>query len=134
SWRNNLEVMSSTSPAIDIYTLEETRQFFEDIIVGSSTSKSYMIVDKDAHKKIGITSLIHMDTKNRNAECIIDIGEKDYWGKGYGQEALSLLLDFGFLELNLHRISLRVFSFNQRAVNLYKRIGFIEEGISREAL
>lgn len=42
-----------------------------------------MIVDKESKKPIGITSLINIDYKNRNAECIIDIGDKKSWGKGY---------------------------------------------------
>lgn len=92
-----------------------------------------MIEDKNKDNAIGIISIIQIDQKNRNAECIIDIGEKDYWGKGYGREAL-ILLDYAFLELNLHRISLRVFAFNERAVALYNRIGFKTEGISRQAL
>lgn len=72
--------------------------------------------------------------QNRNAECIIDIGEKECWGKGYGREALQLLLDYAFLELNLHRVSLRVFSFNEKAIRLYERLGFKDEGRSRQSL
>ncbi|AUJ24140.1 Spermidine N(1)-acetyltransferase [Virgibacillus dokdonensis] len=78
--------------------------------------------------------MINIDQKNRNAECIIDIGEKDYWGRGVGKEALKLLLDYAFLELNFHRVSLRVFSFNERAIQLYRKLGFKQEGVSRQAL
>ncbi len=91
-------------------------------------------MDKDNEIPIGIVSLINMDYKNRNAECIIDIGEKEYWGQGYGSKGLKLLLDFVFYEINLHRVSLKVFSFNDRAIRLYNRIGFQEEGKSRQSL
>ncbi|SHI68162.1 Acetyltransferase (GNAT) domain-containing protein [Lutispora thermophila DSM 19022] len=47
---------------------------------------------------------------------------------------MKLLLDYGFLELNLHRIYLRVFSFNSRAIKLYEKLGFKQEGISREVI
>lgn len=134
SWRNDLEVMRSTSPFLDMFTVEETRDFVNHVILGSSSSKSYMILDKETQKPIGLTSLIQIDMKNRNAECIIDIGEKDFWGKGYGKEALKLLLNYAFGEMNLHRVSLRVFSFNERAINLYESIGFIQEGRSRQFL
>lgn len=134
TWRNDTEVMYSTNPFLDLYTLEETKGFFEMVILESKTAKSYMVEEIDSGKTIGITSLINIDYKNRNAECILDIGEKDYWGMGYGKEALTLLLDYAFLELNLHRISLSVFSFNNRAIRLYTGIGFVEEGISRQAL
>ncbi|MED4174038.1 GNAT family protein, partial [Halalkalibacterium halodurans] len=76
----------------------------------------------------------YIDYKNRNAECIIDIGEKTYWGKGYGFEALRLLLNYAFLEMNLHRVSLRVFSFNKKAIRLYEKLGFKHEGTSRQCL
>lgn len=102
AWRNDIEVMRTTNPFLDVYPLEATRQFVEQIILGSSSAKSYMIIEKELNSPIGITSLINIDYKNRNAECIIDIGEKDYWGKGYGSEGLKLLLDYAFLEMNLH--------------------------------
>ncbi|OUQ86314.1 GNAT family N-acetyltransferase [Brevibacillus brevis] len=134
TWRNDEEVMRTTNPSMDVYTWEETNGFVNQVILHASSSKSYMIVDSQTNRPIGITSLIQIDLKNRNAECIIDIGEKEYWGKGYGREALKLLLDYAFLEMNLHRVSLRVFSFNERAIKLYERLGFKQEGISRQFL
>lgn len=134
SWRNDMDVMVSTNPSLDIYSLEETRQFVESVILRSTSSKSYIICHKESERPIGITSLINIDPKNRNAEFIIDIGEKGFWGQGYGNEAMQLLLRYAFLELNLHRVSLRVFSFNERAIHLYKKIGFEQEGVSRQSL
>ncbi|MGE8203868.1 GNAT family N-acetyltransferase [Heyndrickxia sp. NPDC080065] len=133
-WRNDMEVMHSSNPFLDTYDIEETKDFVNHIILGSSSSKSYIIMDKESDTPIGITSLINIDYKNRQAECIIDIGEKSYWGKGIGTEALTLLLNYAFLEMNLHRVSLRVFSFNDKAINLYKRLGFKHEGTSRQSL
>jgi len=133
-WRNDIDVMQTTAPLLDVYTIEETEDFVNKTILGSSSSKCYLIVDKQSDKPIGITSLIKIDYKNGNAECIIDIGEKEVWGKGYGSEAMKLLLDYGFQEMNLHRIYLRVFSFNSRAIKLYEKLGFKQEGISREAI
>lgn len=134
TWRNDVEVMRTTNPSMDVYTWEDTNGFVNQIILHASSSKSYMIVDSQTNRPIGITSLIQIDLKNRNAECIIDIGEKEYWGKGYGREALKLLLDYAFLEMNLHRVSLRVFSFNEKAIKLYEKLGFKQEGISRQFL
>jgi diamine N-acetyltransferase len=132
-WRNDLSVMSSTSPILDVYSLSETEEFCRSVL-GAPGSKSYVIVEKSRDQPIGITSLVRIDTANRNAECIIDIGEKEYWGQGYGAEALRLLLRYAFLELGLHRVCLRVFSFNTRAIRLYKKLGFQEEGRLRESL
>jgi RimJ/RimL family protein N-acetyltransferase len=132
-WRNDLDVMYNTNPSLDVYTLESTEDFVEQVILGSSTAKSYIITETETETPIGIVSLIHIDYKNRNAECIIDIGEKNYWGKGYGSEGMKLILDYAFYELNLHRVSLRVFSFNERAIRLYTKMGFRKEGQSRES-
>ncbi|GGF13789.1 acetyltransferase [Halobacillus andaensis] len=127
SWRNNEEVMRYTNPSLDKYTFSETQEFVEKI-TQSPTSKSYMIELIQSRKPLGITSLINIDYKNRNAECIIDIGEHEYWGNGYGKEALQLLIKYSFVELNLHKVYLRVFSFNDRAISLYEKMGFRIEG------
>lgn len=134
SWRNDTRVMETTNPHMDVYAPEDTDAFVRSVILGSSSSKSYIIGDADTETPIGIMSLISIDYKNRNAELIIDIGEPDYWGKGYGQEALQILLHYAFNELNLHRLSLRVFDFNERAIRLYSKIGFKQEGVMKEAL
>lgn len=133
-WRNDMTVMYSTNPSLDVYPLETTREFVEQVILGNDIAKSYLMIEKENEVSIGIVSLANIDYKNRNAECIIEIGEKEYWGKGYGSEGLKLLLDYAFYELNLHRISLRVFSFNDRAIHLYTKLGFKKEGRSRESL
>ena len=134
SWRNDVDVMKTTSPSLDLNSLNETRHFVENIILNSTSSKSYIIEEIEGNTAIGVTSLINIDPKNRNAECIIDIGEKGVWGKGYGTEALKILLEYAFLELNLHRVSLRVFSLNEKAIHIYNKLGFMKEGVIRESL
>ncbi len=62
----------------------------------------------------------------------IGIGERENWGKGIGGEAMTLALDFAFRELNLHRVQLTVFEYNERAIALYERLGFVREGVCRE--
>ncbi|MBM3238455.1 GNAT family N-acetyltransferase [Candidatus Poribacteria bacterium] len=62
----------------------------------------------------------------------IAIGNSQNWGKGYGYEAMQLALRFAFDELNLHRVQLTVFSYNERAIALYEKLGFQREGVYRE--
>jgi RimJ/RimL family protein N-acetyltransferase len=62
------------------------------------------------------------------AEVAIGIGEREYWGKGYGSDAMGILLRFGFQELNLHRIALSAFEYNPRAIRSYEKVGFKREG------
>jgi RimJ/RimL family protein N-acetyltransferase len=62
----------------------------------------------------------------------IGVGDREQWGKGYGSEAMELILRYGFNELNLHRIQLTVFQYNERAIALYEKLGFQREGVYRE--
>ena len=71
---------------------------------------------------------------HRTAEMGIMLGNPKYQRKGYGMEAINLLLDYGFSFLNLRNISLNVFEYNEVAYNLYKKIGFKEAGRLRKAV
>lgn len=64
----------------------------------------------------------------------IGIGEAHNRGQGYGREAMELALQFAFHELNLHRVCLTVFSYNEAALQLYEKLGFVQEGTYREHL
>lgn len=64
----------------------------------------------------------------------IVLGEREYWGKGYGTDAMRVILRYAFMELNLQRVSLNVFEYNPRARRSYEKAGFKEEGRCREFL
>ena len=61
----------------------------------------------------------------------ISIGERDYWGRGYGSEAVRLAVQYAFLELNLRRVSLGLHDYNERALKAYEKVGFKLEGRTR---
>jgi len=82
---------------------------------------------------IGGCGFAGFDRKNQNAEVGIFIGVKSLWGQGLGQDILTTLVDYGFQQLNLHRIYLRVFAGNERAVRAYEKVGFKHEGRFRES-
>jgi len=84
-------------------------------------------------KLIGNCGIHKIDWKNRVGECGIIIGEKSEQSKGYGIEAMELLINYGFNTLNLNRLQLSVYDFNIPAIKLYKKVGFIEEGRKRKA-
>ncbi|MEW5988305.1 MAG: GNAT family protein [Chloroflexota bacterium] len=75
-----------------------------------------------------------VDWKNGNAWVGIGIGEREYWGRGYGTEAMKLALRYAFSELNLHRVTLGVFEYNTRAQRSYEKAGFKVEGRIRGEL
>lgn len=77
---------------------------------------------------IGICALFNTDQIARTCELGITIGIKEYWGIGYGREAVALLLDYAFRNQNVHRVFLRVHGRNERAIRSYKAVGLVEEG------
>ncbi|HOQ99434.1 MAG TPA: GNAT family protein [Anaerolineae bacterium] len=83
---------------------------------------------------IGNTGLHRVDWRNRHATLGIALGEKAYWGRGYGSDAVRTMLRFAFDELNLHRVELEVFDYNRRAQRCYEKAGFRLEGTRRQAL
>ncbi len=82
---------------------------------------------------IGNCGLFHLEWVNREVELGIMIGDKTVWDKGYGTEAVTLLLKHAFETLNLNRVYLRVFSSNARARRSYEKVGFVPEGTLRSA-
>lgn len=89
---------------------------------------------KDDGRLIGTFHIEEIEWPHRAAWFSIGIGAPDARGKGYGREALALAIDFAFNDLNLHRLSLTVFDYNQAAIRLYKRLGFTHEGTFRQYL
>ena len=82
---------------------------------------------------IGNIGLHDIQTENRRALLGIIIGEKAYWGQGYGTDAIRALLGWAFGYLNLNRVSLTVYEYNDRAIRCYEKSGFRHEGSMREA-
>jgi RimJ/RimL family protein N-acetyltransferase len=83
---------------------------------------------------VGMLSIYSIEWAHRVAWISIGIGDRGYWGKGYGFDAMRIGLDFAYNELNLHRVQLTVFEYNTRAAALYERLGFKREGTFRESL
>ena len=92
----------------------------------------YAMVLNDGDVLIGSISLQNIDHLNRNAFLSIFIGEEEQRNKGYGAEAIRLILDYGFKTLNLHNIMLSVHAENYAGINCYKKVGFREAGRRRE--
>jgi RimJ/RimL family protein N-acetyltransferase len=90
------------------------------------------IVVRQSDQLIGVLGLHQLDNRNRHALFGITIGDKNAWNKGYGTEATELVLRFAFRTLNLHRVWLHVYEFNERAQHVYEKIGFRTEGRLRQ--
>ena len=129
-WINDIEVSENLGNYSQMVSLPMEQKFLEEL---STKGHNYAIVLNDGDELIGNISFMDIDNVNRSAMIGLFIGEKENRNNGYGSEALSLLLDYGFKTLNLHNVMLSVHSDNDRAIACYKKVGFREVGRRREA-
>lgn len=128
-WYNDIDISIPESNVYDVISKENTFGSIEWYL--ENDQLIFTITDKSSGKSIGIIEL-ETDSESRTGSFGIIIGEKEYWGRGYGMEATLLILDYAFNTLNINNMMLGVYAFNKRAFSLYKRIGFKEIGRKRE--
>lgn len=133
-WFNDTEVIQYLNLYLPMTEMAEEKYIEELGTTRSRTDAVFVIevLEDNSSKPIGNIGLHSISPKDHNATFGIAIGEKDYWSRGYGTEAARLLINYGFEQLNLHRISSFAVAFNERGIRLHKRVGFKEEGRQRE--
>lgn len=113
--------------------LEE--RWFEERLEHHGRDRWHFVICRLADDRpVGVIDLHEIDPHNGSAGLGIVIGSPDDTGQGYGSDALRAILRFGFGELRLERVWLDVYDFNERARQLYERVGFVHEGTLRHAL
>jgi len=132
-WLNDPEVTRYTETGAFPSTAEDLENFYRSV-TGSRNDVIFAVVDKESGRHIGNVKLGPIQWVYRCATFGILIGEKDFWGKGAGEEATRLMVEYGFQRLNLHRIDLGVFAEHEAAVRCYEKVGFKVEGRMREDL
>ena len=110
-------------------TLAEVTEFFDNL--AKDRGQLNFAIEADG-RFIGDCGLHGFDQRSGVAELGIGIGDRAYWGRGYGREAVALLVDWGFRMHNLRKIWLTVYASNERAIRSYQAAGFVEEGRQRE--
>lgn len=130
SWANDTELNAKMLRILPVTQFDQEK-WFQDI-VSNPAKKVFTVKLQDGDEHIGNTGLYHIDWIHRRAEFWILLGEKEYWGKGFGSEVVSLMQHFAFRNLNLNRLYLNVGKNNSPALGLYKKLGFIEEGVLKE--
>ncbi|UZQ50692.1 GNAT family N-acetyltransferase [Clostridium kluyveri] len=112
-------------------SLEELKSTIKNL-KESSDKFIFAVNSIKQNKIIGITGFENILWNNGTATIYIGIGDDAFRGHGIGQESLYLTMEFGFQELNFHRIQLTVLSYNTPAIKLYEKLGFKKEGTYRE--
>jgi RimJ/RimL family protein N-acetyltransferase len=97
-------------------------------------SIEFIIRTLEDDKPIGFVELDGISWHNGNSWVGIGIGDRDFWDKGCGTDAMRILARYAFEQLGLHRLTLNVFSYNLRGLHVYEKIGYQVEGRSREAI
>lgn len=130
-WMNDEEITAYTESRFKPQSIEQLKEYVAKIY-GDSNSIFLAIIDKDTDKHIGNIKLGNINWIHRFGDIGIIIGEKSFWGKGYGSEAIKLLTVYSFNKLNLHRIWAGCYELNKGSIAAFKKIGFKEEGILRK--
>lgn len=132
-WLNDPEITQFLTVYRPLTRMEE-EDWLENLKNRKDTIHLSIVISEedDSGKLIGNCGIHNIDWKNRFGEVGIMIGEKEYHNQGYGAEAMELLLEYVFNTVNLNRIELVVYEYNARAIKLYKKLGFMEEGRKRQ--
>lgn len=131
-WRNDPEILRWLFSYLPLNKVKQMKWY--EKYLNDYTQQTFMIEAKEEKTPVGTVGLTNIDYKNQKAELTVIIGEKEYWGRGLGEEALNLLVKFAFNEMNLRKIKALVFSDNEKAIKLYEKGGFEEEEILREEI
>lgn len=131
-WDRDTEMhrLADSDPA-QLWSQKKIKEFVEKDGEKNSQAFRFAIRTQTEDKLIGAVSLWVNSWTHADAWLGISIGERDYWGRGYGSEAVRLAVQYGFLELNLRRVTLGLHSYNERALKAYQKAGFKMEGRTR---
>lgn len=128
-WVNDPEVTLFLANGYPAVSREQEERLLEEWVY----EPHVFSIETLAGQLIGNCKLFHVDLRHRSAELGIVIGDKNFWGRGYGTDSVALLLAYAFDHLGLHRVMLRHLVINTRGHHAYIKCGFREEGRLREA-
>lgn len=126
---NNFEIAKGVNQYVKMVSIDSEKKWLEMAI---NEKYIFAIVCKENDKLLGNISLMNVNNIDGTAELGIFIGDENYLSKGYGSEAIMLLLNYAFMQINLNNIMLKVYSFNKRAIKAYEKCGFKTFGIWKE--
>lgn len=111
------------------------KKWLEKELEEQSVKQYWFSVRKlDDDKLLGDVDLFVVNWSAREAFVGLGIAEREFWGKGYGTDVMTVILQYAFTEINLNRVTLNVFEYNPRAIRSYEKMGFRHEGRMRQVL
>ena len=131
NWMKDEEVTHFLEARFSKNSLEDIRSFVIEAN-NEPTSLLFAICAKEGDVHIGNIKLHRINKIHKFAEVSLMIGRKDYWGKGYGNEAISLVCDYAFSTLNLNKLTAECYANNVGSLKAFKKAGFKEEGLRKK--
>ncbi|WP_232697661.1 GNAT family N-acetyltransferase [Brevibacillus daliensis] len=133
AYLNDLECNKFTGSLSMTFTREITENWLKKIIEVHEDRIDLLVCVNESDEFIGEVVLLDIDKVTRAAGIRIGL-ISSRCEKGYGSEAMQLMLNYAFTKLNLHRVELEVYAFNIRAIHVYEKLGFVREGVKRDFL
>lgn len=133
-WVNDTEVTRHLSMRYPMSLAAEEAWLRERDVKPNTFAYVRLAIDTKDGVHIGGLNLPWGDAESRKARLGIMIGDKAYWSRGYGTDAIRTLLGFAFGEMNLRRVDLTVDAENGRGIACYRKCGFVEEVRTRQAI
>lgn len=131
TWLNDVEVTRFLETGKYPVTREAVVRYIERF-QDSTTDLAFAIIDRSSELHIGNVTLNRINWIHRFADTGILIGRKEFWGKGLGFEAWSMLIEYAFNRLGLRRIVAGAIEGNTGSVALLQKLGFKHEGTLRQ--
>jgi RimJ/RimL family protein N-acetyltransferase len=126
-WMNDPNIVRTLKTRYPIAFQTEV-EWLESAMVDGATERHFAIERKDDRTHIGNASLHDIDWVSRTSWFGLFIGEPTAWNRGFGSDAIQTLVRFAFDDMNLHKLRINVFDYNDRAKHVLKSRGFVEEG------
>lgn len=132
-WVNDPETTAMLSHRfLPAQSWEDTEAYFRSVVEDRNPGYHFVIAQKEDGAYLGQIDLFSLQQVDRHAELGIVIGEAKHRGKGYGREAIGLLLGYAFDHCNLNRVHLTALADNLQGIRCYEACGFVREGVLRQ--
>lgn len=134
-WQTDRELLHLSDDDPEPSSEERVRAALERWIAGARDDMVHLAIHfAETGEPIGFAQIAFVDRRHRRCKLSIVIGERAFWGRGLGTEAIRRLCAYCFDELDMNRIAAETFAYNERSNRAFEAVGFRREGVLRESV